>query len=325
VIYAATRGPYDVYKSTDGGDSWTLIRSNNPPFEEPSGYLLAIDPNAPSHVYLGGWGYIAETPDGGKTWSGEHGDPLNNGTPQMEPTALTVDNGTVTQTLYAGFSGVWAYSRPAPQPGEAMTLTMWTEPISGVVYANGLNNGFFHGLVVDGDENWVADDTHVTVTYTWDFDGQTGSGEWIADKQTADGHIHGGFLGATETGVTSFTARANVTATAFVSITWIYNPPAGIEVGAVLTEATTALVTATVPGLHDGVASDGTVVSFETSLGTIDATALTVRGVATATLTSGGAGGVAFITATTDSFSDSTTVDFGPYHIYLPIVAKNTP
>jgi hypothetical protein len=26
-----------------------------------------------------------------------------------------VDHGTETQTLYAGFGGVWAYERPAPQ------------------------------------------------------------------------------------------------------------------------------------------------------------------------------------------------------------------
>lgn len=320
VLYAATNN-YDVYKSTDGGDSWTLIRSNNPPFNQPSGKLLAIDPHAPSHVYLGGWGYIAETPDGGQTWS-DWGDPINNGTPQMEPQALVVDSGTPTQTLYAGFGGVWAYSRPAPESGPPVTITMWTEPISGVVYANGLNDGRYHALVVDGDENWVADGTYVPVTYTFDFYGFE-EGEIVLDKYTADGHIQGGFVGMAATGIATFTARANVTATALVTITWIYNPPAGIEVGAVLTEATTALITATVPGVHDGVASDGTAVSFESSLGTIDATALTNRGVATATLTSDGMGGIAVITATVDGFADTTTVDFGAFHIYLPIVVRS--
>ena len=115
VLYLADRH-YEVYKSTDGGDSWTLIRSNGEPFNAPSGHLLAIDPHVPSHVYLGGWGYIAETTDGGATWSGEWDDPLNHGTPGMEPKALIVDHGAVTQTLYAGFTGVWSYSRPAPQP-----------------------------------------------------------------------------------------------------------------------------------------------------------------------------------------------------------------
>jgi photosystem II stability/assembly factor-like uncharacterized protein len=115
VLYVADDG-YWVRKSTDSGDSWTVVR---PPWwvppGDPSGSLLAIDPNLPSHIYLGGWGYIAETTDGGATWS-EWDAPLNQSTPEMQPSALTVDHGTVTQTLYAGFTGVWAHSRLAPQP-----------------------------------------------------------------------------------------------------------------------------------------------------------------------------------------------------------------
>ncbi len=319
VVYAANSN-YDVYKSTDGGDSWTIIRSNNPPFNQPSGDQLAIDPHVPSHIYLGGWGYIAETTDGGQTWS-DGGDPINNGTPGMAPRALVVDTATPTQTLYAGFSGAWANSRPAPTPGQPTTITMWTEPISGVVYANGLNDGFFHALVVDGEENWVADGTHVPVTYVWDFGG--GAGEVVLDKYTADGHISGGWLGATATGVTTFTAEANPMTSASASITFIYNAPAGVGVEAAVIDGATALVTATVAGLHDGFASDGTVVSFETDRGSIDATALTSRGVATATLTTGGAGGVALVTARVDGFVDTTTVDFGMYNTYLPIAVKN--
>jgi photosystem II stability/assembly factor-like uncharacterized protein len=109
VIYLAAED-VNVHKSTDGGDTWELIRTCCP-----SGYLLAIDPNLPSHVYLGGWGYIAETADGGATWS-EWDDLLNQGTPEMDPGALAVDHGTVTQTLYGGWNGLWAHSRPAPQP-----------------------------------------------------------------------------------------------------------------------------------------------------------------------------------------------------------------
>jgi photosystem II stability/assembly factor-like uncharacterized protein len=200
VLYAATRGPYDVYKSTDGGDTWALIRSNNPPFEEPSGNLLVMDPHVPSHVYLGGWGYIAETTDGGMTWSGEWDEPLNFGTPGMEPGALTVDNGTVTQTLYAGFSGVWAYSRPAPQPGEAMTVTAWTDDPSALV---GSMVGV-HALAVDQYENWVADGTEVTFSTSPEgaFDGSSSVVE-----TTTDGHAS-----AVLTGVAA--GMATITATA---------------------------------------------------------------------------------------------------------------
>lgn len=113
-VYMAD-GVYWVRKSTDGGDNWAVIRSPHWISGEPSGNKLAVDPYLSGHVYLGGWGYIAETRDGGATWS-EWGDPLNTGTPPMEPSALAVDFGMDTQTLYAGFSGVWAHSRVGPLP-----------------------------------------------------------------------------------------------------------------------------------------------------------------------------------------------------------------
>jgi photosystem II stability/assembly factor-like uncharacterized protein len=112
VLYVADDG-YWVRKSSDGGDSWIVVRPPWWMFGEPSGNLLAIDTNVPDHVYLGGWGYIAETTDGGATWIDW---PINRGTPRRDPQALVADNGTITQTLYAGFNGVWAHSRQAMQP-----------------------------------------------------------------------------------------------------------------------------------------------------------------------------------------------------------------
>ena len=105
---------YRVYKSTDGGDNWDIVL--RPPWEPDgglSGNLLAIDPCTPTHVYVGGYGFVGETADGGQTWSSVD-DPLDRGTPNEDIRALTVDNGTVTQTLYAGFSGVWSYIRQSP-------------------------------------------------------------------------------------------------------------------------------------------------------------------------------------------------------------------
>jgi hypothetical protein len=245
----------------------------------------------------------------------------------MEPRALVVDDGTLTQTLYASFGGVWAYSRPAPQPGEAMTITMWTDPISGIVYANGQNFAGFEALVVDGYQNWVADDTHVPVTYSWAFDDWTG--ETIFDKYTADGQIAGGWSNVSSVGFVGFAARANVTATAFVSVVLLYNPPAGITVTAVpttiATGGATTVVTATVPGLHEGIASDRTVVTFDTSLGTVVTSSVTWDGIATAILTSGNVAGTAVVVAATDGFSDTVAVEFvaGGYNVYLPLVLRN--
>ncbi len=116
-IYAANRG-YEVWKSNDSGATWTVVRANwLPPDYPPSGYLLAQDPYTAGHVYLGGWGYIAETHDGGVTWS-DWGAPLNQGTPAMEPSALAVDLNSPVQNLYAGFDGVWQYTRIAPTVGD---------------------------------------------------------------------------------------------------------------------------------------------------------------------------------------------------------------
>ena len=104
VVYAANGG-YWVYKRTDGGSTWNVIK---PPWwvppNDPSGYRLAIDPHVPSHLYLGGFGYIADRMDGGQTWS-QWGNPINRGSPMMEPNALLVDANNPTQKLYALFDG----------------------------------------------------------------------------------------------------------------------------------------------------------------------------------------------------------------------------
>jgi hypothetical protein len=114
VLCVADCSPW-VHKRIDRGDTWTVVRRPWWVHSDASGDLHAIAASVAHPVYLGGWGYIAETTDGGQTWS-EWNDLLNQGTPGMEPSALTVDKGTVTQTLYAGFDGVWANKRPAPQP-----------------------------------------------------------------------------------------------------------------------------------------------------------------------------------------------------------------
>ncbi|MCG2767059.1 MAG: hypothetical protein L6435_01580 [Anaerolineae bacterium] len=113
VVYASDDG-FRVHKSTDGGDNWTPVRL--PPWEggDMSGNYLAMDPRIPSRLYLGTSNYVGETKDGGQTWSG--GDEmLSTSLPGPDLLALVVDNGTITQTLYAGITGVWYYGRQAPQ------------------------------------------------------------------------------------------------------------------------------------------------------------------------------------------------------------------
>ncbi len=111
-----------VHRSTDGGTTWTVVQT----YEEPNRNLLAIDPRMPDHVYVAGPGHIAESIDGGQTWS-DWSAPINQGTEGRSATALAVDAGTITQTLYAGFDpaagegGIWFYIRPAPQSSDFTT------------------------------------------------------------------------------------------------------------------------------------------------------------------------------------------------------------
>ncbi len=325
VLYAADRN-YSVYKTSDGGDTWRIVR--RPPWEGggPSGDQLAIDPHVPSHVYLGGYGYIAESVDGGQTWS-DWGHPINQGTPGMPPQALAVDDGTLAQTLYAGFSGLWYYRRAAPQPGGPMTITMWTDPASGPIYANGIDGVFYHGLVVDRFQNWVADGTALTVNYNT---------QWGVNvdlpKSTVDGYVTGGWMNVRTPGVITFTATAvdNMMATDFVTMAFLYNPPsiitATVTPTSVNTGGETAVVSATVGGEHGGIASDGTVVTFTTDLGTVVPTiTVSLNGVATTTLTSGEISGTTTIMATTDGLSDSVEVTFTEktYYLYLPLTLRS--
>ncbi len=316
VVYAGLND-YSLWKSTDCGENWTVIRTCCP-----SGNLLVVDPFVPSHVYLGGWGYIAESRDGGLTFSD---DPMNVGVPPMEPRALAVTSDGVEETLYAGLSGVWAYHRPAPQPGEPVELRMWTDPPSGTVYANGLDGVFYRALALDVDGNWVADQTPVTVTYDLH---ELGSDDWTVVKRTVDGQVRGGVFGVAAAATVTFTAGANIRAASWVTGTFLYNPPAGITITGAPVSLTvggaSGPISATVAGLHGGVASDGTAVGWATTLGEIVAATWTTRGLVTTTLTTGNLTGTAVITATVDGFSDTTTVAFvgGAFEVYLPLVMR---
>jgi photosystem II stability/assembly factor-like uncharacterized protein len=92
----ATQGSR-VLKSLDGGRVWTpvfVVPANN------GVSTLAIDPRAPSMIYIGthGGGVFRST-DAGQTWSA-----INTGLTRAVVTALVIDQRTET-TLYAGTDG----------------------------------------------------------------------------------------------------------------------------------------------------------------------------------------------------------------------------
>ena len=212
VVYASDGG-YHVHKSTDSGDTWTTVR--RPPWEPGggvSGDLLNLDPNVPSHLYLGGFGYVGESYDGGHTWS-DMGAETNRNTPGGQPLAMAVDHGAVTQTLYAGFhSGLWHYRRAAPQPGQPATVTA----SSGVASARAGETVAVRSLVVDDYVNWVADGT--SVVFATSPEGSFASS--AVTKTTRDGWAE-----AALTGVTSGTASITVTSgSAMDTLTVTFTP-----------------------------------------------------------------------------------------------------
>jgi hypothetical protein len=100
-IYAGTLGSgiesAKLYKSTDSGNSWTPIYT----FPVQS---IAIDPNAPSTIYMMSSGIAMKSVDGGVTWYNVNRTGMS--TPYIY--SLAIDQSTSPSTIYAGtYSGVY--------------------------------------------------------------------------------------------------------------------------------------------------------------------------------------------------------------------------
>lgn len=82
---------YRVFKSTNAGDSWsniTGIIGSTP-------YSIVIDPKNPSKVYVGAWGGVYRSTNGGQTWAKNQG--------YVYLYKLAIDPSS-TNTLYAGYA-----------------------------------------------------------------------------------------------------------------------------------------------------------------------------------------------------------------------------
>ncbi len=95
-IYAAT-GSSEIFKTTDGGDSWNAI--NSIPASSAL-YSLAIEPRSPATIYAGTGHGVYKSVDGGESWKGS-----SSGLPKAIGVSgiltLAIDPAD-TQTLYAG-------------------------------------------------------------------------------------------------------------------------------------------------------------------------------------------------------------------------------
>lgn len=107
----------NFYRSVDGGDSWELLGCSTC-YWSPGWNSTAVDPLDAEHVYLTGPDYVAESFDGGQSWS-EMSAPLSQALPvAWSPNVLVPGRGDPAQTLYAGLSGVWIHSRVRPAWGD---------------------------------------------------------------------------------------------------------------------------------------------------------------------------------------------------------------
>ena len=193
---------------------------------------------------------------------------------------------------------------------------------------------------IDDDGNGFVDDVH-----GWDFaddDNEPQDYHWhgtfvatVAAAETNNGLETAGVSGGGEimplvTDGTPVLLETSLGSSKVAATTVEFQPgpPYTVTLAAhptSLTVGETSTLTATVKDQDDNNVADGTVVTFETSLGGLGSTTVTqttASGVATATLTSQVAG-TAVITATSDSKYDTANVTFNPGLPYTVTVEAN--
>ena len=200
------------------------------------------------------------------------------------------------------------------EPGPPYTVTLEAYPM---VITVG-NTSALTVTVTDQYGNPVADGTEVI--FATDL-GDVGS-------QLALKHTTGGVATAQLTSEVDGTATVTATADSkydTVPVTFLPDLPDTLTLAAdptTLTVGASSTLTATVTDQYDNDVADGTMVHFETNLGSLGSTAIdkpTANGIATATLTSL-LPGTAAITATADPASDTAGVTFEagpPYTVTL--------
>ncbi len=147
-VYAGT--DYNgVFKSTDGGNSWSAVNSGLPSGELNQWNILVIDPTSPQTVYTGIWGGgVFKSTNGGTTWSA-----ANSGLTGTYVDTLAIDP-TNSQTIYVSIRGGGVFkSTDGGNSWNAAGLTnesvysLAIDPTnSETIYAGTFLNGVFKGL-----------------------------------------------------------------------------------------------------------------------------------------------------------------------------------
>ncbi len=223
-------------------------------------------------------------------------------------TAILTSQVAGTASVTATADSKYATTKVTFQPGLPYTLTLTAYPMILTVG----NNSTLTATVKDQYNNSVANGTLVTFTTSLGTLGST-----TVSKATT-----GGIATATLTSQLPGTAAITATAGSISDTeTVVFNVglPYTVTLVAYPTSIPiagyTSTLTATVKDKYNNIVSNGTLVTFTTSLGEVGSTQVTKTtssGVATAILTSGNTAGTAIVTATSDSRVATTTVQFMP-------------
>ncbi|MGA9351890.1 MAG: invasin domain 3-containing protein, partial [Anaerolineae bacterium] len=243
----------------------------------------------------------------------------------------TTTSGVVTAILTSQVAGTASVTATADskygttevtfQPGLPYTLTLAAYPMILTVG----DSSTLTATVKDQYNNNVANGTLVSFTTSWGSLGST-----TVSKTTT-----GGIATATLTSQLPGTAAITATAGSISDTeTVVFNVglPSTVTLEAYPTSIPiagyTSTLTATVKDKCNNAVSNGTLVTFTTSLGRLGSgpvTKTTISGVATAVLTSETTAGTAIVTATSDSKVATTTVKFTPLSPYtVTLVAYPT-
>ncbi|MBM3134004.1 MAG: hypothetical protein FJZ89_01685 [Chloroflexi bacterium] len=230
----------------------------------------------------------------------------NNGIAQATLNASTVA-GTAVVTATAGT--VSGTTTVVFMPGPPANMLLLASPTSIPI---GGDTAAVTATIRDLYGNVVANGTGVSFATTLGTFQQSGS--TIYNTTTTGGVALTTLVSGLSIGTAQVSAAAGVVLRV-VEVTFTIGPPASVTVTAsppsisIVTGSST--VTATVRDAGNNLVADGAVVSFATSLGTVNPlTALTTNGIATTTLTAGTKTGTAIVTATVDAIWATTDVTF---------------
>lgn len=101
-LYAAVALPRAVFKSADGGTSWTAASAGLPLHTQ--ALALAIDPLRPATLYLATTTGVFVTDDGAASWQ-----PFNAGLPGLPVDSLAV-SATLPRTVWAATLGAGVFT-----------------------------------------------------------------------------------------------------------------------------------------------------------------------------------------------------------------------